>query len=74
MKKVQVEIDKVYACKVSGNIVPVRIDSESRFGGWNGTNMITKRHVRIKTAGKLRYSVYYSQVLNKWTVMKGGGK
>lgn len=54
MKKSEVTLGKVYAVKVSGKIVPVRLDSESTCGGWNGTNLNTKREVRIRSAAKLR--------------------
>lgn len=54
MKKSEVTLGKVYAVKVSGKIVPVRLDSESPYGGWNGTNLNTKREVRIRSAAKLR--------------------
>ena len=54
MKKAEVQIGQVYTAKVSGNLAPVRIDSESRFGGWNATNTATGRQIRVKSAAKLR--------------------
>lgn len=57
MKKKDVTIGKIYAVKVSGKVVQVKIINESVYGGWNGINTYTKRNVRIKTAGKLRYEV-----------------
>ena len=56
MKKRDVKIGSVYAVKVSGQIAPVRLDSVAfRSGrGWLGTNLRTKRQIRILTAGKLR--------------------
>lgn len=54
MNKSEVVIGKVYAVKVSGNVVPVRLDSESQYGGWSGTNLKTKREIRIRSAAKLR--------------------
>lgn len=57
MKKKDVIIGAYYAAKISGNVVPIRIDRESRFGGWDATNIKTNRSVRIKTAGKLRFPV-----------------
>lgn len=57
MKKSQVTIGKTYAVKVSGKIVPVRLDSVSPYGGWNATNMHTKREVRIRSAAKLRREI-----------------
>jgi len=54
MKKNEIEVGGVYSAKVSGNIVPVRIDSESPRGGWEATNLKTKKSVRIKSAQRLR--------------------
>ncbi len=54
MKKHEVKTGVVYSAKVSGNIVPVRIDKENPRGGWDGTNLVTKKSVRIKSAQKLR--------------------
>ena len=54
MKKADVKIGGVYAAKVSGNLVRVRIDREVAYGkGWEGTNLATGRQVRIKTAARL---------------------
>jgi len=53
MKKNEVKIGGEYVAKVSGDKVIVKIDSESRFGGWNATNTYTGRSVRIKTAARL---------------------
>jgi len=55
MKKAEVEVGGRYTAKVSGKVVPVRIDAEHSSGdGWIGTNMETGREVRIKTARRLR--------------------
>jgi len=54
MKKSNVQVGKVYAVKVSGSVVPVRLDSENPRGGWDGTNVKTKKGVRIKSAQRLR--------------------
>lgn len=54
MKKRDIEIGRIYLVKVSGKLSPVKIISESHFGGWEGTNLTTKRSIRIKTAGRLR--------------------
>ena len=54
MKKNVVKLGQTYAAKVSGEVVPVRLDKESPHGGWDGTNMRTKKQVRIKSAGRLR--------------------
>jgi len=54
MKKNQVQIGGTYVAKVSGLLARVRIDAESRFGGWDATNVSTRRKVRIKSARRLR--------------------
>jgi hypothetical protein len=43
MKKREVEIGGVYVAKVSGRLVTVRIDGESPYGGWDATNLGTRR-------------------------------
>jgi len=55
MKKKNVVIGSVYAVKVSGNVVPVRVVRESPYGGWEGLNLKTRRSVRIRTAARLRH-------------------
>lgn len=57
MKSKDVQLGGIYVVKVSGKLTRVRLDSESPYGGWNGTNLETKRDVRIKTAAKLRCEV-----------------
>ena len=57
MKKEQVQIGGTYVAKVSGQLAPVRIDAESRYGGWDATNIATNRKVRIKSAQQLRREV-----------------
>jgi hypothetical protein len=57
MKKNQVQIGGTYVAKVSGQLAKVRIDAESRFGGWDATNVSTHRKVRIKSAQRLRREV-----------------
>ncbi len=54
MKKNEVKIGNTYTAKVSGKIAKVRIDAESRHGGWDATNLGTKKKVRIKSAQRLR--------------------
>jgi len=54
MKKNEVKIGNTYTAKVSGKIAKVRIDAESRHGGWDATNVETKKKVRIKSAQRLR--------------------
>jgi len=57
MKKNEVQIGSTYTAKVSGKIAKVRIDAESRYGGWDATNLETKKKVRIKSAQRLRAEV-----------------
>lgn len=57
MKKSEIKIGKTYTAKVSGNVVPVRIESESPYGGWVGRNILTKREVRIRSAARLRREI-----------------
>lgn len=64
MLKADIKIGKVYAAKVSGSISPVRIDSESHYKGWVGTNLATKREVRIRGAARLRFEIF--NVDGKW--------
>ncbi len=54
MKKNDVKIGNTYTAKVSGTIAKVRIDAENRNGGWDATNLATKKKVRIKSAQRLR--------------------
>lgn len=57
MLKAEVRIGASYAAKVSNAIVPVRIVSVSRYGGWDAVNERTGRAVRIKSAARLRYPI-----------------
>ncbi len=54
MKKVEIKVGGTYLAKVSGAVVPVRIQSEHPRSGWVGVNTVTHREVRIKTAARLR--------------------
>jgi hypothetical protein len=55
MKKDEVEVGKTYAAKISGEVVPVRIDKEHpRLKGWVATNEKTGEEVHIVSAQKLR--------------------
>ncbi len=54
MKKADVKVGGTYLAKVSGKVVPVRIDAENPRGGWDATNTATKENVRIKSAQRLR--------------------
>jgi hypothetical protein len=54
MTKKQIVVGEVYAVKVSGQLVPVKVIAENRLGGWDGRNLLTNRAVRLKTAGRFR--------------------
>ena len=57
MKKHEVRLGAVYVAKVSGTLTRVRIERESRSGGWEAVNMATRRPVRIRSAARLRWEV-----------------
>ncbi|MFQ5591318.1 MAG: hypothetical protein ACE5HE_09165 [Phycisphaerae bacterium] len=54
MKKKDVRIGEKYRAKVSGQVVKIRIDGESIYGGWNATNLRTGRRIRIRGVQRLR--------------------
>ena len=54
MNAKDVKLGNVYLVKVSDKLTKVRIHSKSKYGGWDGMNLETKRQVRIKTAARLR--------------------
>jgi hypothetical protein len=54
MKKNEVKIGHIYTAKVTDKIVDVRIDAESRHGGWDATNLATGKKIRIKSPARLR--------------------
>ena len=54
MKKDDIKIGTTYTAKITNRVVPVRIDAENPHGGWDATNLATKKKVRIKSAAKLR--------------------
>ena len=54
MKKAEVQIGSTYIVKVSGVLAKVRITGDSPYGGWRGTNLATRREVRIRSAARLR--------------------
>ena len=54
MNKNDIKIGNTYLAKVTGKVVPVRIDAENTHGGWDATNMATKKKVRIKSPQRLR--------------------
>ena len=43
MKKDEVKVGGFYAAKVSGRMATVRIDAENHRGGWDATNLTTKK-------------------------------
>ncbi|MCK4873626.1 MAG: winged helix-turn-helix domain-containing protein [Phycisphaerales bacterium] len=60
MKKADIRIGNTYRAKVSDKITVIRIDAKipiSGGGGWNATNLATKKKVRIKSAQRLRSEV-----------------
>jgi hypothetical protein len=67
--KSQVKIGNHYAIRHSGEskLSVIRIDRESRFGGWDATKLRTKRAIRIKSAAKLRFEVVKNNA-GKWEV------
>jgi len=54
MKKNEVKVGSEYIAKVSGKLAHIRIDQENPHGGWDATNLATKKAVRIKSAQRLR--------------------
>lgn len=54
MLKKDIVIGATYIVKVSGHLVPVRIDRPSEYGGWYGTSLRSGREIRIRSAQKLR--------------------
>lgn len=56
MKKADIKVGATYVAKVTNRVVQVRIDAENPSGGWDATNLTTKKKIRIKTAGRLRES------------------
>ena len=54
MKKHEVKVGGEYIAKVSGRLAQVRIDRENPHGGWDATNLATRKAVRIKSAQRLR--------------------
>jgi hypothetical protein len=57
MKKADIKIGSVYRAKVSDKLTDVRIDDEHPGGGWDATNLATKKKIRIKSAQRLRAPV-----------------
>jgi hypothetical protein len=67
MKKADVKIGGVYSANVSGNKTKVRIDAESRGGGWTATNLATNKKVTIRTAQRLHGEVLAKSKTTKTT-------
>jgi hypothetical protein len=63
MKKHEVKLGGQYLAKVSGKVVVVHIDGENPHGGWDATNVQTKKKVRVKSAQRLRHEVQKSKPL-----------
>ena len=54
MTKDEIKIGGTYLAKVTDRVVPIRIDAENRHGGWDATNLVTNKQIRIKSAQRLR--------------------
>lgn len=54
MKKSEIKLGGTYLAKVAGRLVPVRLDRENDFKGWDATNLATNRQIRIRSAQRLR--------------------
>jgi len=54
MKKHEVKLGGEYIARVSDKLTHVRIDRENPHGGWDATNLATKKAIRIKSAQRLR--------------------
>ena len=74
MKKNEVKVGGVYTAKVTNKIVQVRINAESRYGGWDALNLCTGKKVRIRSAAKLRAAVGADVVATGAKKGEGGKK
>ena len=54
MTKDEIKIGGNYLAKVTDRVVPIRIDALNRHGGWDATNLVTNKQIRIKSAQRLR--------------------
>jgi hypothetical protein len=54
MKKSEVKVGGEFIARVLDKLTHVRIDRENPQGGWDATNLATKKAVRIKSAQRLR--------------------
>ena len=73
MKQKDVVLHHVYAVKVSGRVVPVKLMREAsrKTAGWTGLNLLTNREVVVRTAAKLRFELHQcpglpAQPCGKW--------
>jgi hypothetical protein len=57
MRKHEVRLGGIYVAKVSGRLTRVRIERESRHGGWEAVNLATNRPLHIRSAARLRWEV-----------------
>ncbi len=65
MKAHQIQVGKRYAVKVSGKVVPCRVDAIMEQTSWKGrscktyrcTNTVTGREITVKSPLKFRFSV-----------------
>lgn len=73
MKKQDVQIGAEYSAGVSGRVAVIRIDRESPHGGWVGTNMVTGRTVRIRSAARLRAEAPSGSAA-KWAARRAAAK
>jgi len=67
MKKADVKIGGTYYANISGNKTKVRIESETRNGGWNATNLATNKKVSIRSAQRLHGEVLVKSKTTKVT-------
>ena len=74
MKKSEVKIGGVYTAKVTNKVVKVRIEAESRYGGWDATNLATGKRVRIQSAQRLRAAIGGDAATAGAKKAKGGRK
>lgn len=68
MLKKEIKLGSHYAIRHHGesNLSVIRLDSESRYGGYNATKLKTNRSIRIKSAAKLRFEVEKNPDTGRW--------
>jgi hypothetical protein len=57
MKKAEVKIGGKYYANVSGKRCEIRIDAEKPRGGWEATNLTTRKKIYVKSAQRLHGEV-----------------